>query len=119
ERADAPFVPRMLRRVLGLFLIGAGHIILLYGGDVLTTYALVCLVLLAMHHVRDRVALHTAGIIYALVTLSLIGSAAFLDRSAFMPDHHDALITAATQTQAMVGSPAEIVAHHISGLDLL
>lgn len=119
ERAGARFVPRMLRRVLGLFALGVGHIVLLYGGDVLTTYAVVCLVLLAMYRVRDRVALRTAGIIYALVTLSLIGSAAFLDPSAFMPSHNEALSEAAVQTQSMLGSPAEIVAHHISGLDLL
>src|SRR5690625_1838982 len=43
ERAGVRFVPRMLRRVLGLFALGVGHIVLLYGGDVLTTYAVVCL----------------------------------------------------------------------------
>src|SRR5690625_5775127 len=56
-------------------------IVLLYSGDVLTTYAVICLVLLAMHRVRDRTALLTSAIIYAFVTLSLIVSAAFLDRS--------------------------------------
>src|SRR5690606_8857996 len=43
-RAGAAFVPRMLRRVLGLFVLGVGHIVLLYGGDVLTPYAVVCLI---------------------------------------------------------------------------
>src|SRR5699024_7707440 len=42
-RAGAAFVPRMLRRSLGLFVFGAGHIVLLYSGDVLTTYAVICL----------------------------------------------------------------------------
>ena len=84
ERAGAAFVPRMLRRSLGLFALGAAHIVLLYDGDVLTTYAVVCLVLLAMYRVRDRTALLTAGSIYALVLLSLIVSAAFLDRSMFI-----------------------------------
>src|SRR5699024_4613180 len=86
---------------------------------VLTTYAVVCLVLLAMYRVRDRTALLTAGSIYAFVLLSLIVSAAFLDRSMFMPSHDEALATAAVQTQAMLGSPAEIVGYHISGLELL
>src|SRR5699024_7397662 len=67
ERAGAEFVPRMMRRVVGLFVLGVGHIVLLYGGDVLTTYAVVCLVLLAMHRVRDRTALRTAGVVYAVV----------------------------------------------------
>ena len=119
KRAGAAFVPRMLRRSLGLFVFGAGHIVLLYSGDVLTTYAVICLVLLAMHRVRDRTALLTSAIIYAFVTLSLIVSAAFLDRSMFMPSHDEALANAATQTQTMLGTPADIVGHHLSGLDLL
>ncbi|MGO1504052.1 MAG: DUF418 domain-containing protein [Brachybacterium sp.] len=119
ERAGSAFVPRMLRRAVGLFALGAGHMVLLYGGDVLTTYAVVCLVLLAMHRVRDRTALRTAGVIYAVVIASLVGSALLLDRSAFMPGHDEALATAAGQTQAMLGSPAEIIGHHVGGLDLL
>src|SRR5699024_6337981 len=119
ERVGASFVPRMLRRSLGLFILGVGHIVLLYGGDILTTYAVVCLVLLAMRRVRDRTALLTSGIIYAFVVLSLVVSAAFLDRSMFMPSHNEALLTAAAQTQPMLGTPAEIVGHHVPGLDLL
>ncbi|MGO1975238.1 MAG: DUF418 domain-containing protein, partial [Propionibacteriaceae bacterium] len=113
------FVPRMLRRVLGLFVLGVGHIVLLYGGDVLTTYAVVCLILLAMHRVSDRGALITAGVLYVVVLASLVGSALFLDRSAFMPSSDEALATAAAQTQAMLGSPADIISHHVSGLGLL
>jgi len=95
ERAGAAFVPRMLRRVVGLFVLGVGHIVLLYGGDVLTTYAVVSLVLLAMHQASDRTALRTAGIIYAVVTASLVVSALFIDRSAFMPSQDEALSSAA------------------------
>src|SRR5699024_4636079 len=116
-RAGAAFVPRMLRRSLGLFVLGAGHIVLLYSGDVLTTYAVICLVLLAMHRVRDRTALLTSAIIYAVVTLSLIVSAVFLDRSMFMPSHDEALAQAATQTQTMLGTPADLPRQHLSGLD--
>ena len=50
---------------------------------------------------------------------SLVISAAFLDRSMFMPSHDEALAQAAAQTQAMLGSPAEIIGHHVGGLDLL
>lgn len=119
ERAGAAFVPRMMRRVVGLFVLGVGHIVLLYGGDVLTTYAVMCLVLLAMHRVRDRTALCTAGVIYAVVTASLVISALFLDRSSFMPTYDEALSSAVVQTQAMLGSPVEIIGHNISGLELL
>lgn len=119
KRAGAAFVPRMLRRVVGLFVIGVGHIVILYSGDVLTTYAVICLILLAMYRVRDRTALITAGVMYGVVTLSLVISAAFLDREMFMPSHSEALFEAASQTQAMLGSPADIIGHHVAGLDLL
>lgn len=119
KRAGAAFVPRMLRRVVGLFAIGVGHIVILYSGDVLTTYAVICLILLAMYRVRDRTALITAGVMYGVVTLSLVISAAFLDREMFMPSHSEALFEAASQTQAMLGSPADIIGHHVAGLDLL
>lgn len=119
ERAGAEFVPRMMRRVVGLFVLGVGHIVLLYGGDVLTTYAVVCLVLLTMHRVRDRTALRTAGVVYAVVAAFLVAGALFLDLSAFMPTYDEALSSAAVQTQAMLGSPAEIIGHNISGLELL
>ncbi|MDS2171866.1 DUF418 domain-containing protein [Nesterenkonia sp. CL21] len=119
RRAGKAFVPRMLRRILGLFLLGVGHIVVLYGGDVLTTYAVVGLILVAMHRVRDVVALRAAGAIYAFVLLSLIMSALFIDRSAFMPEEAQRLIIAAEQTQLLLGGPADVVAHHLSGLDLL
>lgn len=119
RRAGSAFAPRMLRRIVGLFVIGAVHIVVLYGGDVLTTYAVVGLVLLALHRVRDVVALRTAVGIYAVVVASLVVSAVFLDRSAFMPSHEQALASAAGQTQAMLGPPVDIVQHHLGGLELL
>src|SRR5699024_11931507 len=77
------------------------------------------LLLLAVHRVLYRSGLLPSAIIYAFVTLSLIVSAAFLDRSMFMPSHDEALAQAATQTQTMLGPPADIVGHHLAGLDLL
>lgn len=119
RRAGRAFAPRMLRRIAGLFALGAVHIVLLYGGDVLTTYAVVALVLLAMHRVRDEVALRTAGIVYAVVLLSLVASAAFVGSGAFMPSTGEALADAAAQTQNMLGAPADVVGHNLSGLGLL
>ncbi len=118
QRAGRAFVPRMLRRVAGLFLFGVAHIVLLYGGDVLTTYAVAGLVLLAMHRVSDTVALRTACAIYAVIVASLVGSAVFLG-SSFMPSESEALTNAAAQTDAMLGTPADIIGQHLSGLGLL
>ena len=119
QRAGKAFVPRMLRRIVGLFVLGAIHIVVLYGGDVLTTYAVVGLVLILMHRVSNRTALRTAVVIYAIVIVSLVGSALFIGGSAFMPGKGEALTNAAVQTKELLGTPAEIVGYHVSGLDLL
>lgn len=119
ERAGKAFVPRMLRRILGLFLIGAAHIVVFGAGDILTTYAVVALILLAMYRVRDIVALRTAIGIYLFVLASFISSGLFMDQSAFMPDSSEALATAQAQTQDMLGSVTDIVQHNFSGLDIL
>ncbi|USW95160.1 DUF418 domain-containing protein [Pseudomonas proteolytica] len=47
ERAEAAFAPRMLRRQLALLALGLVHGALLYYGEILSTYALLGLVLLA------------------------------------------------------------------------
>ncbi|GAA5060600.1 DUF418 domain-containing protein [Nocardia callitridis] len=119
QRAGAEFVPRMLRRILGLFLLGAGQIVLLYGGDVLTTYAVACLALLAMFRVRDRVALRVAGILYAVVLGLMILSVLMFDPTTLLPDHAEALANSLAQNQAMLGSFGDIVGQHLDGLSLL
>ena len=119
QRAGKAFVPRMLRRIAGLFALGALHIAVLYGGDVLTTYAVVGLVLILMHRVSDTTALRTAIVIYAVVIVSLVASALFIGGSAFMPGEGEALTIAAEQTEALLGTPAEIVGYHLSGLGVL
>ena len=57
QRAEAsgqPITPLYLRRVAVLFLVGAAHGILLWSGDVLHTYAVLGLGLLALRRVSDR-----------------------------------------------------------------
>ena len=119
SRAGADFSARMRRRILGLFLLGIVHIVVLYSGDVLTTYAIACLVLLVMCRVTDSTALRAAGGIYALVLVSLGGSAVLLDRSSFMPTDAEAMSNAHDQTQAMRGSLGEIIGQHLDGIGLL
>lgn len=65
-RAGAPFVPRMLRRQAGLWLIGALHAVLLFHGDILTTYAVLGIVLLALHRCGERPALILAFVLVAV-----------------------------------------------------
>ncbi|MEO3816917.1 DUF418 domain-containing protein [Plantactinospora sp. B24E8] len=119
SRAGTAFTPRLLRRIGGLFALGALHIVLLYGGDVLTTYAVACLVLLLLRQVRDRTAIRIAVALYALVLLSLLASAFLVDRSTFVPDEAEALANGARATQALLGGWEANIGEHFAGLPLL
>lgn len=69
QRAAAkgqPFVLSYLRRIAILFLVGVAHAILIWNGDVLHTYAILGLVLLAIRNVSDR-------FVWALIVLCLVG----------------------------------------------
>ncbi|MFI5759375.1 DUF418 domain-containing protein [Streptomyces sp. NPDC051563] len=76
-REGANPVPRMLRRTLGLFLLGALHAVLLYTGDILMTYALLGLVLIAARNCSPRTALRAARTVYGCASglLLLLGLA--------------------------------------------
>ncbi|GAA3393037.1 DUF418 domain-containing protein [Cryptosporangium minutisporangium] len=119
RRADAAFTPRMLRRIGGLFVLGALHTVFLYGGDILTTYAVACLALLLLRNVSDRTALRIAAGLYAVVLLSLVSSALLVDRSAFVPGEAEALANGAESTQALLGGWGDVIGEHLAGLPLL
>ncbi|MFJ5261806.1 DUF418 domain-containing protein [Streptomyces sp. NPDC088387] len=71
--AGAPFAPRHLRRVLGLFVLGLAHAVLLYPGDILMAYAALALPLYALRGLAPRTALRTAAVLVAvLFTLLLL-----------------------------------------------
>ncbi|WP_103531293.1 DUF418 domain-containing protein [Streptomyces sp. SM11] len=73
ERDGAAFAPRMLRRLLGLFVLGILHAALLYPGDILATYAVLGLVLFAARSADPgrmwRTALWVYGVLAALYLL--------------------------------------------------
>ena len=69
-RAGVPFALRHLRRTGGLFGIGVLHAVLLYPGDILTTYAALALPLYALRGISPRVALRiAAGLVVGLSVL--------------------------------------------------
>ncbi len=72
RRAGVPFAPLHLRRALGLFGIGLAHAVLLYPGDILTTYAVLALVLYGLRGLSPRAALRlAAGLLAGLAALLL------------------------------------------------
>lgn len=60
ERTGSAFIPRMLRRQGGLLAIGLAHGALLYYGEILSTYAVLGLVLLACRNIRPARAVKLA-----------------------------------------------------------
>ncbi|MFD3415912.1 DUF418 domain-containing protein [Streptomyces cyaneofuscatus] len=109
ERDGAPFAPRMLRRLLGLFVVGALHAVLLYPGDILTTYALLGLVLLAARAADParmwRAALRVYGVVAALYLL--LGAAVALAGTG--EGDGGLAASAAELTTAYRGGPADVV----------
>lgn len=67
-RDEVPFARRHARRLLGLFLLGLAHAVLLYPGDILMTYAVLGLLLYALRGLDPRVLLWTAGVLAVLLT---------------------------------------------------
>ncbi|MFF4422719.1 DUF418 domain-containing protein [Streptomyces sp. NPDC001549] len=72
ERAGASAVPRQLRRSLGLLVLGVLHAVLLYTGDILTTYAVLGLILIAARNCTPGAALRAARILYGCLSVFLV-----------------------------------------------
>jgi uncharacterized protein len=69
ERAGASVRARTLRRCLGLFVIGVLHGVLLWVGDILTLYAVLGLILLALRGIRPKTAVVAGSVIVGVLTL--------------------------------------------------
>ncbi|WP_427887153.1 DUF418 domain-containing protein [Kribbella sp. GL6] len=115
QRAGAAFRPRMLRRLGGLFVIGVLHAVFLITGDILSVYAIIGLLLVAMRRVKDRTALLVAGAIYAYLFITLAVAALFLDTSAVLDP--TTAVTAAQGTAAnLAGSFSDVIGEHVRAL---
>ncbi|MEU7280983.1 DUF418 domain-containing protein [Streptomyces sp. NPDC045431] len=116
RRAGAAFVPRMLRRLTGLLLLGAAHMALLYSGDILTMYAVLGLILLAARNAPPERLWRAARWFYAVpvVLLVLVGA---LAGAAYTPDPSataDATREAARIAEEMRGGAADVIGAHLA-----
>ncbi|WP_193316928.1 DUF418 domain-containing protein [Janthinobacterium sp. FT14W] len=118
-RAGAPFAPRMLRRQAGLWLIGALHAVFLFHGDILTTYAVLGIVLLALHRCGERPALALACLLVAACVAFWAGMA-WLQSLQPTGDAADNAVAMARKAAAALAAyratPAAVIAQHLREL---
>lgn len=118
ERAGARLGPRTMRRLLGLFVLGAVHAVFLYVGDILTTYALLGLILFAARRATPegayRAALRVWGVFGSL--LLLLGALTALAGPESAADRAAAANEAAGLTAAYRGGFGDVVGANLGQL---
>ncbi len=116
EKAGAAFLPRMLRRQTGLFLIGVFHAVVLFYGDILTTYAILGVVLLVLRGLGDRAKILMAILLIVGTSVLWFGlawlqwSAPARDDSALIAQHVQSALA------AYQGTAHAIVGQHLSDM---
>ncbi|QWF16454.1 DUF418 domain-containing protein [Lysobacter capsici] len=111
RRADAAFVPRMARRLLGLWSIGLAHALLLFHGDILSTYAVLGLLLLAMRDIPEQLALRRASGLIGLTAAVWGGLALLLWIDGDAGSAQVATLSQAAQTtqSRFTGDPGQVI----------
>lgn len=107
QQRGAHFVPRYIRRLLVLFLIGLAHVTLIWFGDILVTYALLGLVLLLFRNSSHRTLLIWAAALLTSVTLLAATATIFVETERADPAGGPAIERAETQLLASDAADAE------------
>ena len=116
ERDGKPFVPRMARRLLGLWVLGVAHAVLLYYGDILMAYAVLGAVLLMLRR-RGDVLLACAAIGLVLLTSLAWAAIGRMYTQMDMQMGVQAAYGLATAAEAAYrDSPAAVVVQHLRDL---
>ena len=116
ERAGEAFVPRLLRRQAGLWAIGLAHAILLFHGDILTTYAVLGMVLLVLRNIEERTALRLAFWLVAVTALAWAALSALVALDPVAIDLASARAQGEAAMAAYRGSPSTVVGQHLQEL---
>ena len=118
ERGGAAFGPRFLRRLAGLALLGLAHAVLFYQGDILLTYALLGLALMACRRMEPGRALRRALWLIGLASLAwaLLAALSLLDPVGTVELSRAASVVSAADSQAAIdayrGTIASTIARH-------
>lgn len=115
-RAGQALVPRIARRQIGLWLIGLAHAVLLFHGDILTTYAVLGCFLLMLRRWSDAAALRlAAGLVVATATVwAGLGGLQLLAGEVVDPLAVHA--EAAAALAAYAGTPGTVIGAHLQEL---
>lgn len=117
ERQGAKFSSRMLRRLLGLFVLGSLHAVFLWHGDILTLYAVLGLFLFVMRGIKPHVAVIVGSIITASYALLWMLVALVVELSdAELDDTDEYAREAAGATVAFRGSFGDVIGQRLSEL---
>ncbi|WP_181770895.1 DUF418 domain-containing protein [Amycolatopsis pittospori] len=113
ERRGSPFKPAFLRRLAALFVLGIAHAVLLFPGDILATYAILGLILLAVRNIRPRTAMIVACLLIVATTVAtvLVGLSGTI-----ATDPASALIEGARSTEALRGNASQVLSEHLKTL---
>ncbi|MBF9127938.1 DUF418 domain-containing protein [Plantactinospora sp. S1510] len=113
-RRGVDFVPQFRRRVVGLFALGVLHAVLLFHGDILSTYAVFGLVLLAARQISARTAVIAATAL--LGTIAFLVALAAVSGASITPDHAEALAAGQVTTDALRGGLGSVILEHLRSL---
>ncbi|MCX5232149.1 DUF418 domain-containing protein [Streptomyces sp. NBC_00233] len=116
ERGAVRFAPRFLRRLAGLFVLGVLHAVLLYPGDILTTYAVLGLILLAAHRVRPRAAVRTAVILLSVTAALYLLLAWGVHLAGDAGADPGAAAEAERAARELRGGPGAVIGEHLGQL---
>ncbi|MCF6475502.1 DUF418 domain-containing protein [Nonomuraea sp. MG754425] len=120
RRRGRPFTPMFLRRLAGLFLLGLAHAVLLFPGDILTTYAAVGLALLVLRGVQPKTAIALAVVLTLLLALGFMLLAVLATAGFDMSGRvADGSVEAAASNSALGGAFWQIVSEHLRKLSLI
>lgn len=118
-RAGEAFVPRFLRRQAGLWVIGLLHAILLFHGDILSTYAILGVVLLLWRNSADRTLIKSAVWLFSITAILWASLGVLQWMVGEMQDPAQDLLNAQYAYTAYTGGFGSVIMQHLNELKLM
>ncbi|MEV0595054.1 DUF418 domain-containing protein [Nonomuraea cavernae] len=119
-RRGLAFTPMFLRRLAGLFVLGLAHAVLLFPGDILTTYAVAGLALLLLRRITPRAAVVLAIVLTCVLAAGFVLLAVLAGAGLDMAGTVSQGTAEAIKSDAsLAGSASQIVAEHLRKLSLI